>query len=293
MRPFLRKLSAANVGPYLAAWHRREDAIAYEPHFHREYEVAFIVRGQGVRHVGDSIEAYSGGDLLLTAPSLPHTYEASPLPDGTQHEQIVVHFDSALFSEEARSHPCMQATGLLLKDAHQGLCFSPAICEQVAGLITQIPELPPLRRLAHLLEVLHLLTGDEGRRTLSQKSFLTRKDLSEPLDRTSEYLNRNFTQNITVAKAASMAGMSPAAFARAFRRATGRTLITYLNEMRLRKACGLLLETERTIAEVATASGFDNVGYFNRRFLAAFGTRPKEYRRNGPSTPPRQVNTAR
>ena len=287
MRPFLRKVSATQVGPYLSVWHRQEPAITYEPHFHREYELTYIVRSRGLRYVGDCIEPYADRDLLFTGPSVPHTYESSPLETTAEHEQIVVHFDPALMSEEALSHPSMQPVGLLLKEAHQGLCFSESLREQAASLITQIPELPPLRRSACLLEILHVLAGDDDRRTLSQQSFFTRKDSSEPLDRTAEYLNRNFTQNITVAKAASMAGMSPAAFARAFRRATGRTLINYLNEMRLRKACGLLLETERTIAEVATASGFDNVGYFNRRFLAAYGTRPKEYRRNGPGTTPR------
>lgn len=282
MRPFLRKVPAGHVGPFLAAWHRQEPAIAYALHFHHEFELTLILKSHGLRHVGDSIESYADGDLLLAAPALPHSYESALDRREDEHEQIVVHFDPRLVLPDVLADPSMQSVAQLFKDAHCGLCFSGGARKQASDLIKKILDLPPLRRLAALLEALHILSEDQSRRTLSQQAFFTREEFLEPIDKACAFLNQNFTQNITLAKAASLAGMSPAAFARAFRRATGRTLVTYLNEMRLRKACRLLLETERGIAEVAAASGFENVGYFNRRFLATYGTRPKEYRRDGP-----------
>lgn len=261
-------------------WHRKEAAIGYALHFHNEFELALILRSRGLRHVGDSIEPYQEGDLLLAAPGVPHSYESQGDAMAV-HEQVVVQFSPALFGDTL-AHPALAPVAQLLKDAAHGVCFSAATQAACARSLIPMVDEPPLLRSARLLEVLQRLAEDGQRRRLSHAAFGGKSDVLEPIDRVCQHLHANFEQPITVAIAASLAGMSSATFTRAFRRSTGRTLVAYLNELRLRKACRLLLETERTVAEVAAAAGFDNLAYFNRRFLGQFGLRPSEYRRQGP-----------
>ena len=52
----------------------------------------------------------------------------------------------------------------------------------------------------------------------------------------------------------------------------------YEIEFRLEKAAKLLTETEKSIAAIASETGFENVGYFCRKFKSLFGTTPKGYR---------------
>ena len=54
--------------------------------------------------------------------------------------------------------------------------------------------------------------------------------------------------------------------------------INYVLEYRLKRAAKLLSETENSVSVIAQTAGFENVGYFCRKFKALYGMTPKEYR---------------
>ena len=94
----------------------------------------------------------------------------------------------------------------------------------------------------------------------------------------SRVLNDRVTGRITLAEAAAAAHLSIPAFSRFFRRKTGRTLVAYLNELRTGLACRELIETDRSISDIAFDSGFNNLSNFNRRFRALKGLNPRDFR---------------
>ncbi|MBA3686115.1 MAG: cupin domain-containing protein, partial [Planctomycetes bacterium] len=53
-------------------------------HFHPELELTWIKRGQGLRYVGESVEAFAAGDLVLIGPGIPHTWTSQPQPQPGQ-----------------------------------------------------------------------------------------------------------------------------------------------------------------------------------------------------------------
>jgi transcriptional regulator GlxA family with amidase domain len=75
-------------------------------------------------------------------------------------------------------------------------------------------------------------------------------------------------------------GMSRASLGRAFPRLFGRTFAKYLSEVRVVKACTLLSETGKSVAEIAGETGFGSVSNFNRRFMTLKRTSPLRYRKN-------------
>jgi AraC-like DNA-binding protein len=55
--------------------------------------------------------------------------------------------------------------------------------------------------------------------------------------------------------------------------------VEYRTETRLGSACRMLIETDRSVAQVCRESGFRNVANFNRRFRSMKGVSPREFRR--------------
>ncbi|MEE8504743.1 MAG: helix-turn-helix domain-containing protein, partial [Kiloniellales bacterium] len=74
-------------------------------------------------------------------------------------------------------------------------------------------------------------------------------------------------------------GMSPRNFARRFKQATGETPLGYLHELRIAAAKGLLEDDYRTIQEVSSAVGYDDVAFFRNLFKRHTGASPNDYRR--------------
>ncbi len=63
-----------------------------------------------------------------------------------------------------------------------------------------------------------------------------------------------------------------------FKQRTGQNLSTYLTELRIRHAAGLLRDTSLTIAEIGHRSGYDSPKYFAKVFKRKTGLRPSEFR---------------
>jgi AraC-like DNA-binding protein len=82
----------------------------------------------------------------------------------------------------------------------------------------------------------------------------------------------------SLAQAADMANMSVPTFTRFFRRMTGDSFVSYINRIRIARACTLLEETRNPIVEVAAEAGFGNLSHFNRQFRARTGMPPRVYR---------------
>lgn len=94
-------------------------------------------------------------------------------------------------------------------------------------------------------------------------------------------LEARFSEPITARDVAAAVGRSPGHVTTVVRRRTGRTVGRWVTERRLQEARRLLASTDLTVAAVATRVGYRDPGYFIRRFRAAHGTTPQEWRRAG------------
>lgn len=91
------------------------------------------------------------------------------------------------------------------------------------------------------------------------------------------YLKAHYAQAITLEKLAQEVGLSKYHFARQFKKATGLTVVGFLNMLRCQNAAKLLLKKEYPIREIAARCGFDNGTYFAKTFRTYMGCLPSEY----------------
>ena len=68
---------------------------------------------------------------------------------------------------------------------------------------------------------------------------------------------------------------------REIKRKTGKTFTRIVQEKRLSQAAFLLRNTDRNVADIAVAVGYENISYFHRIFHEAYGLSPKQYRDEG------------
>jgi len=83
----------------------------------------------------------------------------------------------------------------------------------------------------------------------------------------------------TVASLASEAGMSRSAFAQRFKELMRESPLEYLTRWRMYRGSDLLRESDRKLADVAQAVGYDSDGAFHKAFKRVLGVAPGEYRR--------------
>ena len=101
-----------------------------------------------------------------------------------------------------------------------------------------------------------------------------------PLGKILEYLNKNFTRDISLDDLARMSIYSLGAFQRMFKNLTPYSVTEYVLRKRIALARTLLRkEPDKPVAEIGFLCGFIDGNYFSRRFKKITGKTPRDYRR--------------
>ena len=93
-----------------------------------------------------------------------------------------------------------------------------------------------------------------------------------------KYIEENISQKISLAEVAALVNMSESAFSHFFKKKTGISFITYVNNLRVAKACDLLASTSLSASEICYDCGFNNKSNFIRIFTKRKNMTPIEYR---------------
>lgn len=101
----------------------------------------------------------------------------------------------------------------------------------------------------------------------------------ENLKKVLQYIGEHYSSPIRLSELAELVNMNEQYFCRYFKKNIGKTITEYINVIRVEKAATALAETEDKIIDIASACGFDNTGYFIRRFKKEKGMTPSEYRK--------------
>jgi AraC-like DNA-binding protein len=270
---------AVPPSPY-ASWRydvRSEPRFGFDWHYHPECELVLIREGSGLRYVGDRIEPYGPGDLVLVGGNMPHTWESE---SAGRHRAVTMMFRRDAFGPGLFDSPEFQQVKHMLDRSAWGLRFEGSGVADVADAIVAADDLDAARRSVRLLEILVSLS-ELGSDTLATRSMETGVDAAarQRVDLVVGLIHRDYAEELTVAWAADLVAMTPDAFSRFFRRHVGLTFTDYVNAIRIAAACHRLSEGDASIGAIASDCGYQNLSHFNRRFRLRTGMSPREYRR--------------
>jgi AraC-like DNA-binding protein len=255
--------------------------------WHNRLEIFIPVAGYGSFRMGNSIIDFSYGDILIVDNLKLHGLVNF---QGQERRAVVISFNSELFYNlssplcdfslltpfydlEQNVSPILNSTNKYLPEIHVALgkllnCYFNLCNESCYHAGCKV----------YLSEVLLYLARNFSLSTTESSAYKQQMELSKRLGALIEYLQSNFAEKVTIAKAASMIGMSESRFMRFFKQATGMTFINYLTHIRLTYSYQLLKEPRLSIAEIAARTGFTDHSYFDKKFKQRFNKTPKQHR---------------
>ena len=250
-------------------------------HYHPELELTLIEKGTGLRFVGDSVEDFAAGDLCLLGSNTPHCWASHPNESGGVRS-LVVQFLPDFLGEAFFRAPELRAISKLMQTARHGLAICGIHRQDAARRIAAIskqPEGSP-SRLTGLLGILADIAGAHDCRPLASADYepSSGERSGRKLAQVLKFIHANLGPELKQRDAAESIGASPQAFSRFFTQAMGKPYVSYVNELKIHKACRLLIETDANITEVAFAAGFNNLSNFNKQFRRSKGTTPRSWR---------------
>lgn len=256
------------------------DGQRYVPslHSHPLWELTLIERGSGTRLVGDRVEPFHPGELVLLAPDLAHTWASTGRPPADGVRACVVHFTGQV-ADLAGQLPGAPDLPALLRLARHGLQWSapPPGCLPLLQRLSEVRAAGP-GDLADLFAVLGTLEGTNPRCLASDVGPPTDPAARRRLDDVRQYVLAEYASDVDAATAARLAAMTPSAFSRFFRRSMHRSFTDYVTEVRISAAAALLRDTDLAVSDIAHRVGYGNLANFNRRFRSHHQMTPREYR---------------
>lgn len=101
---------------------------------------------------------------------------------------------------------------------------------------------------------------------------------SEWVDLITEYIDQHFTEKLTLDSLASICHGSPYHMHRTFKKIKGITPVEYIQQVRVHAAKKYLIQTNKTIGDIAIRVGMTNAPYFITLFKKKTGLTPAQFR---------------
>ncbi len=274
MKPTFEQLTENITHSFL---YRCFDLPAFDApfHYHPELELTFIQEGRGKRFVGTKINDFEAGDMVFLGENVPHTWHNT---EGGR--SIVIQFKKDFVGSQFWQLPEMHVIQQLFEKAQAGILIK-GKTKEIIGEKMQMKQIDSFGKLINLLEILKLIaTSDEV--LLIDPQFL-QQNLSPTdnvrFEKIYTFLIENYKNDIELETIAAVAHLTPTSFCRYFKKITRKTLLEVVIELRIKHACQMLTDTEKSISDICFESGFGNLSHFNKEFKKEIGLNPLKYRK--------------
>lgn len=247
-------------------------------HQHEEIQLSYIESGNGTLIVGDSINQYNQGDILVIGSHIPHVFKSDL--QSSRSRMLSLYFTQNSFGTKFFTLEDLKELEPFFTRAIQGFKID-SQNEEMAVLFLKLEKSSQFNRFLILLQLLKIASHEHY---VALSSFVYNKKYSSSeskrMQDVFEYTMNHFVEDLSLNTIAEVANMTKNAFCKYFKKRTNKTYIQFLNELRMEHACKLLrTKNDLSIAEIAQASGFLNISNFNRQFKSAYKMTPLAYRK--------------
>ena len=225
-----------------------------------DYFLIYVTDGIFNTRINDTVFSLKKGSVVLFPPKFKYHYWGEPPSKYLCAHFTGSHVEKILTDLGFSLEPCMFENE-----------FSPKIKDLFDKMIEQYMTNAPFLQysLACLLEEI-LLTIALGR--IKNNGYHT-------LKKSIKYIHANYTEKIQIPYLAKLEGLSNSRYITLFSQEMGKSPSEYILELRLGRACDLLLTTDMEICLIGALSGYKDQYFFSKIFKKHIGISPREYRK--------------
>lgn len=270
--------------PFLYHTHHIDQHFLYLLHWHENMELLYMTEGSMKVIIDTQQYVVKQGDLAIINCYQPHFIVPPESP-----ASYLCLIPSKTYCEEF---------GLPMEDAQiQPVIHSPHITALFEAIAQEFQSEQPFQKTMLKSRIMLLLTELFRHHTLSDPAT-TSKPQSNKLKIVQSallYMKQHLNEPISTEQIAQHIGFSKYYFCRLFKEITTYSPVNYLNLLRCKNAQRLLTEGKKSIHEIATLCGFENLSYFTRTYKKYMGVLPLEEKRTaaaaGHAVPPTVEST--
>lgn len=248
-----------------------------EPHTHPYYEIFYLINGDCTFFLNHNIYQLNKGDMVIVPKGEIHN---ATFPEHGTSERFVVCFreanlswlDDLLGSEMVQQ--TIEAGVISIPDRRR---------EYVESLMAKLlfendgPDvLSPAFIRTGIVELFLFIIRCQRYEHNAIKEIDVDNQLMQEI---ATYIYQNYDKKLTLVDMSEKFNISRSYLSKKFKVITGFGFKEYVVNVRIKNACRLLLETNKSITDIAFECGFNDSNYFGDAFRHVKGVSPNKYRK--------------
>lgn len=252
-------------------------------HWHPEVELTLVMDGEIAYQVNDNLYHLKKGQGLFCNSNMLHSGRGIGGGDCsylsvTVHPRFLYGYSSSIIQEKYLN-PVLKDPALASILLEPEKDWQKQILERIEKIRILDKERPASMELQMQIELLEIwrsifehveIGGEEGKER--------GRDM-ERIRTIMEYIQKHYTDKITLKDLADQIHLCRSECCRMFKRCMNETMFEYLLNYRIEKSLELLRQTQMDVTQISGMVGFGNPGYYSRIFRRKMGCTPMEYRK--------------
>lgn len=247
-------------------------------HVHPFHEIFYLANGECNVIINNKIYRFMKGDIVIVPSGEIH--RTNYVGKGT-HERIIISFREDVihwikaFAGDAIVDECFKAQVISIPEKRR---------DYVEGLMNKLlfeseeqDVLSPAFVRTSLVELILFIIRCQKYEQNAIKEIDVDNQLMQEI---ATYIYKNYDKNLTLDYIASRFHISRSYLSKKFKATTGFGFKEYIVNVRIKNACTLLLQTNKSITDIAFECGFNDSNYFGDAFRHVKGISPNKYRKS-------------
>lgn len=267
----MRELYIAVTEAVAAAREANESLVMKDFHYHKCYELYYLVKGKRNYIIDEEYISIGKGDMVLIKPEVLHRTA------GGAYERIVIYF-----TQEYLERFFTPVSMSILLECYDDVMISipveyqPKLNDLFEKIIVSIANNEEKLTFVYLTELFNTIFIIRKQKLFEREEMLCNDDM---IAKILHYINTNYSEIENISQIADEFFITKNHLCRIFKKILNTSVVEYLNRVKIKRACSLLESTDMNILEISNMCGFNSSVYFGKVFKKLLHMTAVQYRK--------------